>query len=47
MSWLGRPIARHLSLLLVGVLSIGGLVDLRIADPFVVSEAWQIGFDLL
>jgi len=47
MSWLGRSITRHFSLLLVGAISIGGLVGLRIADPFVVREARQVGFDLL
>jgi len=47
MSWLRRPILRHVNLVLMGVLSIGGLAALRSADPFLVREARQIAFDLL
>ena len=46
-SWSGRRIAYHLSVLLIGILSIGGLIALRTIDPFLVSQARQTAFDLL
>jgi adenylate cyclase len=47
MSLAKRPIIKNLGLVLVAISSIGGLLALRAADPFVVREARQIAFDLL
>ena len=47
LSWLGGPIVYHLVVVLIGVISIGGLITLRATDPFAVREARQTAFDLL
>jgi adenylate cyclase len=43
----GRSIRYTLGILLIGLSSIGGLIALRAADPFVVLKAREIAFDLL
>jgi CHASE2 domain-containing sensor protein len=42
-----RSIRYTLGILLIGLSSIGGLIALRAADPFVVLKAREIAFDLL
>ena len=45
--WRGRSVVYHLSLVLTVLVVIGLLVWLRVADPFVVSNARATAFDLL
>jgi adenylate cyclase len=43
----GRPVVKIFGIVLIGLFSIGGLITLRAADPFVVREARHTAFDLL